>query len=402
MPKVNTDKEKIQDLLTRSVANIYPSREYLEKLLGSGQRLSLYLGIDPTADTLHLGHAINLEKLHFFQELGHQVILLIGDFTATIGDPTDKKTTRQPLTRGQVLKNAQDYKKQATKFLNFSGPNKAWWKYNSQWHDKLKFPEIMQLAGQFTVQQLLERDMFQERIKNARPISLHEFLYPLLQAYDSVALAVDGELGGNDQTFNMLTGRDLSKIMLKKEKFVMTMKLLEDQSGKKMGKTEGNMLSLKDNASQMFGKVMSWTDGMILPGLELCTRLPLPEIKKIGGQLKSGANPRNIKYRLATEIVGFYHSKVAAQEAGQEFTNIFSKKENPDDIKLFNIKNGIISPVELLVQMNFVGSKNEAKRLIAGGGLKLNHKKITDWQKNITIKSGDVIQAGKRKFGKIR
>ncbi|PWB38838.1 MAG: tyrosine--tRNA ligase [Parcubacteria group bacterium] len=398
MPKINTDREKIQELLTRSVSNVYPNREYLEKLLRSGQRLSLYLGIDPTGDSLHLGHAINLEKLRAFQELGHQVILLIGDFTAMVGDPTDKKATRQPLTRAQVLSNAKDYKKQAAKFLDFTGPNKALWKYNSDWHDKLQFPKIMEVASHFTVQQLLERDMFQERIKNSRPISLHEFLYPLLQAYDCIAMKVDGELGGNDQTFNMLSGRDLSKTMLHKDKFVLTMKLLEDQTGKKMGKTEGNMLALKDSAKDMYGKVMSWTDGMILPGFELCTRIPMKEIKL----LVDIPNPRNAKARLAYEITKIFHGKDAAMKAGREFEKVFSKKENPEDIKVFGVKPGSINPIDLLMAMKFINSKSEAKRLVEGGGLKLNHNKVVDWQKNITIKSGDVIQAGKRKFGKIK
>lgn len=398
MPKINTDKQKIQELLTRSVANVYPNKSYLEKILGSGQRLSLYLGIDPTGDTLHLGHAINLEKLRGFQELGHQVILLIGDFTAMIGDPTDKKATRQPLTRAQVLKNCANYKKQASLFLDFSGPNKALLKYNSQWHDKLKFPEIMNIASNFTVQQLLERDMFDERMKNGKPISLHEFLYPVLQAYDSVAMEVDGELGGNDQTFNMLSGRDLIKTMKKKEKFVLTMKLLEDQTGKKMGKTEGNMLSLKDSASEMFGKVMSWTDGMIEPGLELCTRIPMTDVKIIAAV----PNPRNAKMRLAFEIAKLYHGEKEALKASEQFEKIFAHKEIPDELELFSINPGSISPVELLNQMKFVASNGEAKRLIEGGGLKINQAKILDWKQNIKIKSGDIIQAGKRKFGKIK
>ncbi len=402
MAKISTDQTKIQELLTRGVENIYPNADYLKKLLLSGKRLKLYLGVDPTGPTLHLGHAINIEKLRQFQELGHQIILLIGDFTGTVGDPTDKAATRKPLTREQVLKNAKDYKKQASKLINFSGSNKAEIKFNSQWASKLNFAQVLQLATNFTVQRLLERDMFQERIKAAKPIHLHEFMYPVLQAYDSVAMEVDGELGGNDQTFNMLAGRDLLKTLKNKEKFVITMKLLTDSSGKKMGKTEGNMAALSDTAQDMFGKIMSWTDGMILAGYELCTRVSMSEIKKIEQELKSGKNPRDIKFHLATEVVTMYFSKELAQKAGQEFTNIFAKKENPDDMPEFAISKNKINPVDLLVEMKLVNSKSEARRLIEGGGLKLNQAKVETWDQDLNIKSGDVIQAGKRKFAKIK
>lgn len=402
MAKINTDSVKIQELLDRGVENIYPSKDYLKKLLSSGQQLTLYLGIDPTGPTLHLGHAINIEKLRQFQELGHKIILLIGDFTGTVGDPTDKNATRKSLTRQQVLNNARDYKKQASKIINFSGPNKTEIKFNSSWHNKMNFGQVMNLATNFSVQRLLERDMFQERIKAGRPIYLHEFMYPVLQAYDCVAMDVDGELGGNDQTFNMLAGRELMKELKKKEKFVITMRLLTDSSGKKMGKTEGNMAALADTSQDMFGKIMSWTDTMIVPGFELCTRVPLAEIKQIQKALKSGKNPRDIKFRLASEIVKIYFGEATANKAGQEFTNIFTKKTNPDDLPEFTIKLGKINPVDLLIQMNLVSSKNEARRLIEGGGMKLNHAKISDWKNDINIKSGDVVQAGKRKFGKVK
>ncbi len=402
MAKISTDQAKIQELLERGVENVYPNKDYLKKQLLSGKQLVLYLGIDPTGPSLHLGHMINIEKLRQFQELGHKIILLIGDFTGTVGDPTDKAATRKPLTREQVLQNAKDYKKQASKIINFSGNNKAEIKFNSQWANKLNFADVLKLASNFTVQRLLERDMFQERIKAGRPIHLHEFMYPVLQAYDSVAMEVDGELGGNDQTFNMLAGRDLIKTLKNKEKFVITMKLLTDPSGKKMGKTEGNMAALSDSAKDMFGKIMSWTDGMIMAGYELCTRVPLMEIKQIEKDLKSGKNPRDLKFRLASEIVSIYFSRSEAEKAGQEFNNIFAKKENPDNISEFAIQPGKINPIELLVQMKLVSSKGEGRRLIEGGGMKINHKKVEVWDKDLEIKSGDVVQAGKRKFGKIK
>lgn len=402
MAKINTDSEKIQELLTRGVANVYPSKAFLEKELKSGKQLSLYLGIDPTGPTLHLGHIIPMEKLRQFQELGHKIILLIGDFTGTVGDPTDKKATRQSLTREQVLKNAKDYKKQASTILDFTGANKVELKYNSTWHAKMNFSEVMNLSTNFTVGQLLERDMFQERIKAGKAIHLHEFMYPVLQAYDSVAMDVDGEVGGNDQTFNMLAGRTLMKSMKAKEKFVITMDLLVDNTGKKMGKTEGNMLALNDSATNMFGKVMSWADSMIVSAYELCTRLPMSEIKQIAKDLKAGKNPRDYKFRLAQEIVSIYHGDAKAKKAAGEFVQIFKKGGLPDDLTAVTINNKKINPVDLLIELKFATSKSEARRLIDGGGMKINDQKVMNWKDDLNIKAGDVVQAGKRKFAKVK
>jgi len=338
MPKVNTDLKQIQELLSRGIENIYPKPDFLEKLLKSGKQISVYYGIDPTGPSLHLGHAIELEKLRQLQNLGHKIIILIGDFTATIGDPTDKNATRKPLTKKQVLQNAKDYKKQAAIFLKFTGANKAEWKYNSEWFAKMSFTNIIKLATKFTVQQLLERDMFANRLKDGKPISLHELMYPLMQAYDSVELKIDGEIGGNDQTFNMLAGRTLMKQILNKEKFVITMKLLTDNNGTKMGKSEGNMLSFSDSANEMFGKIMSWTDGMIEPGFELCTRTDAKELKEISKKLKSNINPKNLKIELAKKIISIYYSTKDANTAADNFAKVFSKKENPDDMPKFDIK----------------------------------------------------------------
>ncbi|PIR06764.1 MAG: tyrosine--tRNA ligase [Candidatus Komeilibacteria bacterium CG11_big_fil_rev_8_21_14_0_20_36_20] len=401
MNQISTNSEKIQVLITRGVKNIYPSGEYLKKLLKSGQQLTLYLGIDPTGPSLHLGHAIILDKLRQFQELGHRVILLIGNFTATIGDPTDKTALRQPLDRGQILENAKDYKKQAKRFISFNGRNKAQLKYNGKWFDQMNFDEVLKLSSHFTIQQLLERDMFEKRIQQGKPISLHELMYPVMQAYDSVALNTDGEVGGNDQTFNMLAGRTLMKSLLNKEKFVLTLKLLADVKGIKMGKTEGNMVNLNDSPTDMFGKIMSWTDKMIVNGFELCTRVPMTEIDKIEQSMQVGANPRDYKFQLAKEIVSFYYSEKEAEKTGQEFIKIFAKKEQPNNIQPYKIPPGKINPINLLIELKFVPSRNEAKRLIEGGGFKINNQKITSWQNDIQIKSQDVIQAGKRKFGQI-
>ena len=262
----------------------------------------MYLGIDPTGPSLHLGHIVALRKLRQFQDLGHKVILLIGDFTGMIGDPSDKSATRQRLTRKEVLQNAKLYKTQASKILRFSGKNAAVLKYNSKWLAKLSFEDVVELAAHFTVQQMMARDMFDRRMKENKPISISEFMYPLMQGFDSVAMKTDGEIGGNDQTFNMLAGRTLMKEMHHKEKFVVTMKLLVDATGKKMGKTEGNMITLGDSADEMFGKVMSWTDGMIRNGFELLTDVSLDEID----HALANQNPRDVKMRLAETVVGSF------------------------------------------------------------------------------------------------
>lgn len=390
-------EEQIKNVLSRGVENIYPNKEFVEKLLNSDKKLKIYLGIDPTGPNLHLGHAIILEKMRQFQELGHEIIILIGDFTATIGDPTDKKAIRQPLTRKQVLNNAKNYKKQINKIIKGYTL-----KYNSKWFKKINFEDVLSLASNFTIQQLLERDMFDKRIKEGKPVGLHELMYPIMQGYDSVVMNIDGEVGGNDQTFNMLTGRTLMKSLSKKEKFVLTLKLLVDTQGKKMGKTEGNMVSLNDDSKEMFGKIMSWTDGMIIKGFELSTRISINEIKKFEKDIKNGKNPRDIKIILAKEIVSIYHSEKEANEAEKEFIKVFSNKGKPDNIKEYNINTGKINPIELLNQLKFINSNSEARRLIDGGGFKINDKKINSWKDDIEIKSKDIIQAGKRKFGKIK
>jgi len=303
------------DLLTRGISSIYPTKEFLESKIKKGEKLTIYLGIDPTGPTLHLGHVIAIKKLGEFQKAGHKIILLMGDFTAMIGDPTDKGTARKQLTHKEVMSNLKFYKKQASTIISFTGKNPAQIKFNSKWLGKMNFEDVLNLASKMTVSQMLERDMFQRRIEESKPIYLHEFIYPLMQGYDSVAMDVDGEIGGNDQTFNMLCGRDLMKSIKHKEKFVITMKLLEDNSGKKMGKTEGNMVSLKDSTDEMYGKIMSWTDGLILSAFELCTNVSTEEIKEIEKLLKlSATNPKDLKMRLAKEVISIFHGEKKAKE----------------------------------------------------------------------------------------
>jgi tyrosyl-tRNA synthetase len=396
---INTDEKKIEEFLTRGVENIYPNREFVKKQLQSGKKLKMYLGIDPTGPTLHMGHAVPLKKLRDFQKLGHEVILLIGDFTARIGDPTDKSAARKKLSRSEVLENAKRYKKQASTFLKF-GLSGAKLKYNSKWLGKLKFDDIIELSSKVTMQQMMERDMFQERIKNQKPIYNHEFLYPLMQGYDSIALNVDGEIGGNDQTFNMLMGRNLMKEILGKEKFVIATKLLEDTSGKKMGKTEGNMISMLDNEYEMFGKVMSWTDGMILPAFEISTDVSMEEIEKYKKDLESGVNPRDIKVILAKEIIKVYYGEAKAKKAEENFVNTFKKGGLPENIEEIKTGEGKFLS-EILVEGKIVESKSDFRRLVAEGAVSdaISGDKITDV--NYKIETGITLRIGKKRFVKI-
>jgi tyrosyl-tRNA synthetase len=396
------------ELLTRGVEAIYPNKEFLEKKLAGGKPISIYLGIDPTGPTLHLGHATVLNKLKKFQELGHKVILLIGDFTATIGDP-DKLSVRVPLSKEQVHKNAKLYKKQASIFLKFSGKNKAELVYNSAWLAKMRFEEILNVLSKTTVDQILKREMFQRRVAENRPIYLHEFLYPVMQGYDSVVLDVDGEIGGNDQTFNMLTGRALMKELLGKEKFVMTMKLLVDPDGKKMGKTEGNMITLTDSPAEMFGKVMSWSDGMIVSAFELCTDVDTHKIDNIKKELVTGANPRDIKMRLAREIVTVYHGEKEAKKAEEDFVDTFSKGGVPDEMPGVTVSPGA-ALADVLLGQKIIKSKTDWRRLIKDGAVNIvshgdygpngdSNQKITD--PLFVVMKTATFKVGKRRFIKV-
>ena len=390
--KVITDGKKIEEVLSRGVENIFV-RDSLKNKLLSGKRLKVYLGIDPTGPTLHMGHAIPLQKLKQFQDLGHQVILLMGDFTAMIGDPTDKGAARKQLSHKEVLNNLKKYKKQASVFLKFTGENKAEFKFNSKWLAKMKMTEIINLASYVTADQMQKRNMFVQRSEEGRPVFLHEFLYPLMQGYDSVAMDVDVEIGGNDQTFNMLVGRDLVSKILKKDKSVLTMKLLEDNTGKKMGKTEGNMITFEDSPDKMFGKVMSWNDSIINIGFELCTNIREIEIPQ-------NQNPRDLKMRLASEIVKIYHGEKKAKEAEENFVNTFSKRGIPEDILEVSVKDDL-KLMDILISEKIVSSKTEFRRLIGEGA-------ITDLEKNEKIKDPEakalktVYKIGKHRFIKLK
>ncbi len=400
--KKNTQSE-ITELLTRGVERIYPSTEALHAALESGKKIRIYNGIDPTAPTLHIGHGIILKKLRDFQRLGHEVIMLIGDFTAQIGDPTDKLATRKQLTRAEVLENCRKYREQASKFLDFkSAKNPVQLRFNSEWLDGLNARDMLEIASEFTVNQFLARDMFQKRIADKKEIHIHEFMYPLFQGYDSVAMDVGMEVGGNDQTFNMLIGRDMQK-RRGKEKYVFAMKLLVDPTGKKMGKTEGNMITLEDTPEDMYGKVMAWGDGMIIGGFELCTDVPMEEVREIEAELGGGANPRDAKARLAREIVTLYHGAPAAKKAEAAFVSTFQKKETPENIVELRIKNKELGITNLLVEAKLAASRSEARRVVEQGGAKVDGRVVEDVNAVVKItKKGVLIQKGKRYFVRVK
>lgn len=391
----------IDTTLTQGVQEVLPAKDFLKSKLESGKQLHVYAGIDPTGPTLHIGHAIVLRKLKQFQDMGHKITLLIGDFTATIGDPTDKTATRKVLTEKEIKNNLKLYKKQASILISFKGRNKARFAFNSSWLKKLNLKDILNLTSLMTVDQMLKRDMFDTRIKESKPIYMHEFMYPLLQGYDSVVLDVDVEVGGNDQMFNMMVGRDFQKKLKNKEKTCITVKLLTDASGKKMGKTEGNMVSLNDTPTDMFGKIMSWTDDMIPSGFELCTDVSVSEIETIKTELHEGKiNPRDIKIRLAHEIVTIYHGAVKAEEAVNNFMQTFSEGGIPSDVPEIYIPAG--TPLSAVLQSEkIVDSAGEFKRLVRDGAVSTTEGlKITDF--NFILSTPAIFKIGKRRFVSIK
>ena len=391
--------DKIEEVLTRGVEKIYPSKEALEKALRSGKKIRLYQGFDPSMPNLHLGNMVGVLKLRQFQDLGHEVIFVVGDFTGMIGDPTDKTSSRPELTRKQVLENCKNWKEQVSRILDFSGKNPVQFLFNSQWLSKLSFAELLNLARHLTYQQTIKRDMFQKRLEQDKDIYLHEFLYPLIQGYDSVHLEVDLEVGGSDQMFNMLVGRDLMKKLKNKEKFVLTTKLLVDDKGEKIGKTTGNALFLNASSNEMYGGIMSFPDDIISPAFELLTLIPLQSIKSLGKEL----NPMDFKKRLAFEIVKMYYSEKDAKNAEKYFKEVFQKGQLPErDITVYSIKSAAKQDiVKILTTTGLAKSNSEAKRLINQGGIDIDGFTLNEFSTD-KIKDGTVIRAGKKKFLKIK
>lgn len=387
--------DKIIELLTRGVDKIYPSREALETILRSGKKLKLYQGFDPTGDKLHLGHMVGLRKHRQWQDLGHEVIFLIGDGTGEAGDPSGKKKTREKFfTSAELRENAKGYLEQASKIVRFQGENPIKILYNGDWLNKLTKTDILNIAENFSEQQLVERDMFQERKKAGEEINMREFLYPLLQAYDSVAMDVDLELGGSDQTFNMLCGRTLMKKMKGKEKFVMTTPLLEDAKGVKIGKSEGNVIGLTDAPAELYGKIMSLGDDAIIPMFTLLTDVPLEEIKTFN--LKKDAMA--LKKRVAKILVATLHSEKQAEEAEENFVSTFSKKEIPEDVE--EIEGGG-SIIQILSKGKVSMSNSEIRRLLKAGAITdlTTGEKISE---QTLVSKGHVYKIGKHRFIKIK
>ncbi len=379
-PKINTNETAVAAVVTPGVEIVIP-RELALKKLRSGERLRIYLGIDPTGAKLHLGHSVPLRKLREFSELGHEVVFLVGSFTAMIGDPTGRDATREPLTRGQIEENFKEYRRQAQKILDFS---KVSIRYNHEWLEELDFEGIVKLASKFTVQQMLQRDMFQKRLQEQKPISLHEFLYPLMVGYDSVVLDVDAELGGSDQEFNMLAGRHLQQTSGKRDKFVLTTRLIEGTDGRKMSKTYDNCVYLEDAPSDMYGKLMSVKDKLVKTYFEVATDVASDSIT----QILSG-HPKEAKMRLARELVALYHGKGAAAKAEADWQNTFSGGGVPADVP--TVKGGKLRDIVKDI------STSELRRLVEQGAVSsvLTGKKVDSIDTEI---ANDVIRIGKHRF----
>lgn len=392
MPSIEAALAEIK----RGVEEIIPEKELIEKLK-KNRPLSIKLGADPTAPDIHLGHTVILNKLRQFQELGHEINFLIGDFTATVGDPSGKNTTRPPLTREQVLENAETYKEQVFKILD---PAKTKIVFNSDWLGDLGTAGMIQLSGRLTVARMLERDDFKKRFASNQPIAIHEFIYPLLQGYDSVALKTDVELGGTDQRFNLLMGRELQKAEGLEQQVVIMMPLLEGLDGvEKMSKSKGNYIGISEAPSEMFGKIMSISDELMWRYYELLSFRPLEEIESFKQDMANGKNPRDIKILLAKEIIARFHTEDDADKAEQDFINRFQKNAIPDEMPEFNMEQGI-AIANLLKEASLVNSTSDAMRMIKQGAAKINGEKIAD-AKLVPEAGTEVYQVGKRKFARV-
>ncbi len=386
--------------LKRGAEEILLEDELLEKLK-TGKPLKIKAGFDPTAPDLHLGHTVLINKLRQFQQLGHEVIFLIGDFTGMIGDPTGKNVTRKPLTKEAVLANAETYKEQVFKILD---PEKTTVAFNSTWMEKLGAAGMLKLASRQTVARMMERDDFKKRYANGQAIAIHEFMYPLVQGWDSVALEADVELGGTDQKFNLLMGRELQKAEGQRPQTVLMMPLLEGLDGvQKMSKSLGNYIGITDSPSEMFGKIMSISDQLMWRYYELLSFNSLETIENYKIQVAEGANPRDIKIALAKELIARFHNEAAAQAAHQEFINRFQKGAMPDNIeeKTIITAEGEIAIANLLKEAGLVASTSEAMRMIKQGAVKIDGEKVADTKVTLSVGSTAIYQVGKRKFAKV-
>jgi len=404
-------ENKVQEqlaILRTGAAEVIPEEELVKKLRNSlkkNQPLVVKLGLDPTAPDVHLGHTVPLQKLRQFQDLGHQAVIVIGDFTGRIGDPTGKSDTRKPMTEADLLKNAETYKEQIFKILD---PVKTKVTFNSSWLAKLTFEDVVKLSSSCTVAQMLERDDFSKRYNSGLPISVHEFFYPLMQGYDSVALHADVELGGTDQKFNLLMGRTLQKDFGQEAQVALTTPILEGLDGvQKMSKSLRNYIGVYEAPREMFGKTMSLPDELMIRYFELVTKVPVGEIRELDEALRKGEiHPRDLKLRLAREIVSIYHGTQDAENAQAEFIRMFQQKEAPDQMPEINVVELIddkceVELVALVVYAGLAASRGEARRLAEQGGVRLRDEKLVDPQQRVRINSGDILKVGKRKFARL-
>ncbi len=397
-------KEQLE-LIKRGVSEIIPEEDLLKKLeasLRKNKPLNVKLGCDPSRPDLHIGHSVVLRKLSQFQSLGHQAILIIGDFTGMIGDPSGRNITRPPLSLEQTRENAKSYFEQASKILD---KEKTKIVYNSGWLSKMNFEDVIKLASKYTVARMLERDDFTKRMKAAEPISLHELLYPLAQAMDSVAIESDIELGGTDQKFNLLVGRDIQREHGMEPQVIITMPLLPGTDGvEKMSKSYNNFIGISESPKEIYGKTLSIPDNLIYNYFELATDVSNEKLKEISDKINGQkVNPRDFKRELARTLVATYYNEEAAVEAEAEFDKIFVKKEIPDEIPVFKFSNigSEIGILDLIVKVNFAPSKNEARRLVSQGGVYIDGRRVDDTTESIKLDNEKILKVGKRKFIKL-
>ncbi|MGC8594008.1 MAG: tyrosine--tRNA ligase [Candidatus Kryptoniota bacterium] len=393
------------DVIRRGVAEIIPEEELVQKIERSIKKdipLNIKLGCDPSRPDLHLGHSVVLRKLRQFQDLGHTAVLIVGDFTGMIGDPSGRNKSRPPMTLEETRKNGQTYFEQASKILSRERLKIV---YNSEWLARMTFEDVIKLASKYTVARMLERDDFEKRYRSEEPISIHEFLYPLAQAMDSVAVSADVELGGTDQKFNLLVGRDIQREFGLEPQVILTMPILIGTDGvDKMSKSLGNYIAISDPPGEIYGKTMSIPDSLIYDYFLLTTNVPEEELHAIKNQLESGTvNPRDVKRRLARELVKQYHNEEAALVAEEQFDRIFVKKEIPDEVQDVKILNNLqeIPIIRLLVELQAAKSNSEARRLIVQGGVSIEGKKINDPNYLVDLKEPVILKVGKRNFYRV-